>query len=89
MVKIGILAIQGGFSEHADALKKCLSGSEYVEMKLPVELVELRCGEDITSDLNGIILPGGKKANKLFYYLVKQTMMRAGIHTFVSHNESP
>lgn len=48
MKKIGILALQGSFAEHATAIKKC-----------GAKPVEIRTLKD-TKNINGIILPGGE-----------------------------
>ena len=51
-MKIGILALQGAFAEHAKVLDK-----------LGVESVEIRNLDDFQkhqSDLSGLILPGGE-----------------------------
>lgn len=48
-MKIGVLALQGGFAEHITALKKTgVSG------------VEIRKREDLTDNLDGLIFPGGE-----------------------------
>ncbi|HXI18003.1 MAG TPA: pyridoxal 5'-phosphate synthase glutaminase subunit PdxT [Chloroflexota bacterium] len=46
--KIGVLAVQGDFSEHADALRAV--GAEPVEVRLPEQL----------EGLAGLIIPGGE-----------------------------
>ena len=48
MTKIGVLALQGDFAEHAVALRK--AGAEAVEVRLPREL----------AGLQGLIIPGGE-----------------------------
>lgn len=48
MTKIGVLALQGDFSEHIVVLKK-----------LGVETAEVRLASQLT-DLNGLIIPGGE-----------------------------
>ncbi len=48
-MKIGVLAVQGAFIEHAKMLTD-----------LGVEPVEIRQLNDLTEDLSGIILPGGE-----------------------------
>ncbi len=47
-MKIGVLALQGDFSEHSAALKRV--GVDAVEVRLPAQL----------DDLNGLIIPGGE-----------------------------
>jgi pyridoxal 5'-phosphate synthase pdxT subunit len=47
-VKIGVLALQGNFREHAAALERL--GAEVVEVRLPQEL----------EGLDGLVLPGGE-----------------------------
>ena len=46
--RIGVLALQGAFREHAAALRKL--GAEVVEVRLPDEL----------GDLDGLVIPGGE-----------------------------
>ncbi|SHJ19404.1 5'-phosphate synthase pdxT subunit [Clostridium amylolyticum] len=49
-IKIGVLAVQGAFIEHINALKK-----------LNVEAVEIRQLSDLTNnEIHGLILPGGE-----------------------------
>ena len=48
-MRIGILAVQGAFKEHANILEK-----------LSVESFEIRKRQDIERDCDGIILPGGE-----------------------------
>ncbi|MEK7681301.1 MAG: pyridoxal 5'-phosphate synthase glutaminase subunit PdxT, partial [Chloroflexota bacterium] len=47
MTRIGVLALQGDFAEHAVALKN--TGAEAVEVRLPAEL----------DSVDGLIVPGG------------------------------
>jgi len=49
MIKIGILAIQGAFIEHAVMLKK-----------LGIESFEIRQKKDLNQHMDGLILPGGE-----------------------------
>ena len=58
-MKIGILALQGAFAEHAKVLDR-----------LGVESVEIRNLDDFQkhqSDLSGLILPGGESTTCLLY----------------------
>jgi pyridoxal 5'-phosphate synthase pdxT subunit len=47
-MKIGVLAVQGDFREHAQVLRRL--GAEVIEVRSPVEL----------DDLDGIVIPGGE-----------------------------
>lgn len=49
MKKIGVLALQGAFREHINALKKC-----------GVHGVEIRNRYDLTPEIDGVIIPGGE-----------------------------
>jgi 5'-phosphate synthase pdxT subunit len=51
--RIGVLAIQGNFAAHAEALKE--AGGEPVEVRNPEEL----------ADLDGLIIPGGESTTML------------------------
>src|SRR5437763_8611919 len=48
VLRIGVLALQGAFREHAAALQRL--GAEVVEVRLPEQL----------EDLDGLIIPGGE-----------------------------
>jgi len=48
MVRVGVLAVQGDFSEHSHALERV--GIEAVEVRLPEQL----------GDVDGLIIPGGE-----------------------------
>jgi 5'-phosphate synthase pdxT subunit len=52
-VKIGVLALQGDFALHVQALRRC--GVEAVEVRKPEQL----------ADLDGLILPGGESTTLL------------------------
>ena len=54
-LRIGVLSIQGAFEEHKNALFKC---SDYFR-NYRIEAKEIRSIDDITEQLNGVILPGG------------------------------
>jgi pyridoxal 5'-phosphate synthase pdxT subunit len=47
-LRIGVLALQGGFREHGDTLRKL--GADVVEVRLPEEL----------HGLDGLVIPGGE-----------------------------
>lgn len=47
-MRIGVLALQGGFKEHIDAIKKL--GHDAVEIKLPLQV----------DSVDGLIIPGGE-----------------------------
>jgi pyridoxal 5'-phosphate synthase pdxT subunit len=47
-VRIGVLAVQGNFREHAAALRRL--GAEAVEVRLPEQL----------TDIDGLVIPGGE-----------------------------
>ena len=57
MVAIGVLAVQGAFSEHIIALKKTLLEPEFQDKQ--VDVIEVRKADDITEEMLGIVLPGG------------------------------
>jgi pyridoxal 5'-phosphate synthase pdxT subunit len=50
-VRIGVLAVQGNFREHAAALR--ILGAETVEVRLPQQL----------ADLDGLVIPGGESTS--------------------------
>lgn len=53
MSRVGVLALQGGFAAHAQALREL--GHEVREVRAAVEL----------SDLDGLVLPGGESTTQL------------------------
>ena len=52
-MRIGVLALQGDFDRHAEALARC--GVEAVEVRKPAEL----------ADVDGLIIPGGESTTLL------------------------
>lgn len=58
--RIGVLAIQGNFASHAQALSE--AGAEPVEVRTPEELAEL----------DGLVLPGGESTTMLKFLERKQ-----------------
>lgn len=48
-LRIGVLAVQGAFIEHIEALES-----------LGAQCVELRQGEDVLQNFDGLVLPGGE-----------------------------
>lgn len=73
VMKIGVLALQGAFIEHLQALRKL--GAEAVEVRTAAELL----------GLDGMIIPGGESTTMLklarHYHLVKplQEMAKRGV----------
>jgi 5'-phosphate synthase pdxT subunit len=67
-VKIGILALQGNFREHASMLRRL--GAEVVEVRRPEELV----------GLDGLVVPGGESTT--FMRLMRLYGLDEGIRTF-------
>ena len=58
-LKIGVLAVQGAFYEHIQALNKVyrqikVNQTHYVEM----EILEVRCANDLSDSMDGLIIPG-------------------------------
>ena len=53
VVRIGCLAIQGGFSEHLALLRRCTAGGA------APEAVEVRTAEELAS-VDGLVIPGGE-----------------------------
>lgn len=49
MIRIGVLALQGGFAEHIQMLQS-----------LKVDSFEIRKKEDLGKDIDGLIIPGGE-----------------------------
>ena len=69
IVKIGILAIQGGFLEHINAFKRCSEG--YAKKDVQIEMLELRNTNDLLDDIDGVVLPGGTlKVFVIFIYVL-------------------
>ena len=60
-LKIGILAIQGGFSEHECALLKCLTQNGGVFQDFSLKVCKVTQASDV-SGLDGLIIPGGESS---------------------------
>jgi len=70
-VRIGVLALQGAFREHAQALHE-----------LDVEAVEVRRPEDL-DDLDGLIIPGGESTT--IRMLMRELGLEAELHERIAH----
>ena len=76
-VKIGVLALQGGFAEHISHLHS-----------LNVETFEIRKKSDLSQDMSGLILPGGestvigKLLNELDIFDELKARITNGLPTF-------
>jgi 5'-phosphate synthase pdxT subunit len=55
MVRIGLAMLQGARHEHIEALHVAAG-----ELSIPLEVVELRKGDQVDASLDGLILPGGE-----------------------------
>ena len=60
-LKIGVLAIQGGFSEHECALLKCLSQNGGIIPDVNLEVCRVTEASDI-SGMDGLVIPGGESS---------------------------
>lgn len=58
-LKVGVLAVQGGFFEHKAALLKALKYVHKLNKYTEIEIIEVREKEDL-QELDGLILPGGE-----------------------------
>ncbi|XP_076450673.1 pyridoxal 5'-phosphate synthase subunit PdxT-like [Babylonia areolata] len=56
-VTVGIMAVQGAFLEHQVALQR---SAEVLPQRPSVSVREIRQASDVTSDLQGLIIPGGE-----------------------------
>ena len=76
-MRIGVLALQGGFAEHVAMLRK-----------LEVDCVEIRNRADLQTDLNGLILPGGESTvigrllHQIGLFTSMKQMMEEGMPVF-------
>lgn len=69
-MRIGVLALQGAFIEHQNSLKK-----------LGVESFTIRNINDLSQDMNGLILPGGEST--AMYKLLKDLKMEEIIKNYI------
>ena len=72
-LKIGVLALQGAFLEHANMLRRL--GADPVEVRLPKEL----------NDLDGLIIPGGESTT--IGKLAKQFGLIEPLHKFIDQGQ--
>ena len=63
-ITVGILEVQGAFLEHRVALQNAvkLLGSD-----IGLNITEVRCPDDITNELGGLIIPGGESTTISLY----------------------
>lgn len=72
-MKIGVLALQGAFREHAHMIERC--SADPVEIRLPAQL----------TTMDGLIIPGGESTT-IAKLLVEYEFLPA-IKTFASHGK--
>jgi 5'-phosphate synthase pdxT subunit len=60
-LKIGVLAVQGGVSEHENALLKCLKQNGGVLSDVELKVCRVTQASDV-SDLDGLVIPGGESS---------------------------
>ena len=60
-IKIGVLAIQGSFSEHQHALLKCLRQNGGVFENIYLHVSKVTQASDIVG-LDGLVIPGGESS---------------------------
>ena len=71
---IGVLAVQGSFSEHIDALKQLSDNvtsmhskiNESNKKNIKLKVVDIRSSKDVNSKMRGLIIPGMLKFFKKF-----------------------
>ena len=68
MAKIGVLAVQGNFREHATMLRRL--GADVIEVRLPEQL----------ADLDGLVIPGGEST--AITRLIRLYGLEEAIHRF-------
>ena len=54
---VGVMAVQGAFLEHQVALERA---AEQLSQRPLLTVREVRHADDITSDIQGLIIPGGE-----------------------------
>ena len=54
---LGVMAVQGAFLEHQVALRRA---AEQLSQRPLLTVREVRHADDITSDIQGLIIPGGE-----------------------------
>lgn len=69
MVKIGVLALQGSFSEHIHVFKL-----------LNEEAFEIRTVQDLTHDIQGLVIPGGESTT-MAHFLAQNDFLE-GVKTW-------
>ena len=75
--KIGVLEVQGAFLEHKVALQKARA---QLEEPVELEVKDVRRADDITDDLNGLIIPG-----TLYHNLLLATSLSIKIGIYLSN----
>ena len=69
--RIGVLAVQGAFAEHASRLRR-----------LGCEAVELRRADDVAHPLDGVVLPGGESTTQS--RLLRETGMLGPLRALIA-----
>ena len=81
-IKIGVLACQGSFREHVEALEtlsKLDKGENFV-----LDVVEVRSEKDLKSDIKALIIPGGCFFYFYFYIYYFPFLFLSGLLFFAN-----
>ncbi|CAB4065926.1 pdxT [Lepeophtheirus salmonis] len=63
-LQIGVLAVQGSFEEHVKALNQVSN----VSNRYDIHVFEIRCKDDITENMEGLIIPGGESTTLSVFF---------------------
>ncbi|XP_062589100.1 pyridoxal 5'-phosphate synthase subunit PdxT-like [Saccostrea cucullata] len=81
-IKIGILEVQGAFLEHKNAL---LKAKEQIKLPVQIETFEVRNPSHVTSDLDGMIIPGGESTTISLF--LKRNNMIEPLHDWIQNRK--
>eukprot|EP01129_Flabellula_baltica_P005237 TRINITY_DN1879_c0_g1_i2.p1 TRINITY_DN1879_c0_g1~~TRINITY_DN1879_c0_g1_i2.p1 ORF type:complete len:207 (+),score=45.52 TRINITY_DN1879_c0_g1_i2:1035-1655(+) len=76
-MKIGVLALQGGFSDHIEALNRVINDDEKYSS---FRVILVRCAEEL-KECKGLIIPGGESTS-LSSLLESDTNLRESLYNF-------
>ena len=78
---IGVLALQGGFIEHVNLVRKAASG-----MRVPITAIEVRTPAEL-AQCDGLIIPGGESTTISF--VAAQSGLMQPLRDFVKYVPTP
>ncbi|PHH67588.1 hypothetical protein CDD82_1299 [Ophiocordyceps australis] len=83
LIVVGVLALQGGFAEHLDLLRRA---AQILQLESRFKAIEVRAPDELAS-CNALIIPGGESTSMAF--VAQQSGLLEPLRDFVKRQKKP